>query len=275
MSMTIESLSGIVEQSLNNITIEKLEATTADTFKEQILAVVKLLCKDYLGAVESEFTVVLNYKEGEFFRKYACYLLGLKDTTVEERHQFSEDIQQKAEDGAGNVIVNMVDRLDNINKETVFAKLSTARIHNAISVEDFFRLHSLLERIPYVDLKLLPRYKVPYYDESGDTELLFATGALEIETIDTKGEPNKYKLSRLGELLLRWGFNIHLELEHGKGTNVELDMSDDSDIEAIFDQKIKDIQPRFENDTLYFPGGTKSGELEDDGQSLYDVARGK
>ena len=130
----------------------------------------------------------------------------------------------------------MVDRLDNINKETVFAKLTVARIHGTISVEDFFRLHSLLERIPYVDLKLLPRYKDPFYDESGDTELLFATGALEIETIDTKGEPNKYILSRLGASLLRWGFNIHLDLEHGKGTNVELNIGDDSDIEAIFDQ---------------------------------------
>lgn len=234
--MTVETLSNIVEQSLNTIDLEKLEAFKANTVKEQILAVVKLLCKDYLGAAESELQVIMNYKDSEFFRKYACYLLGLKDTTVEERHQFSEDIQQKAEDGAGNVIINMVDRLDNINKETVFAKLTVARIHGSISVEDFFRLHSLLERIPYVDLKLLPRYKDPYYDESGDTELLFATGALEIETIDSKGGSNKYKLSRLGELLLRWGFNIHLELEHGKGTNVELNIGDDSDIEAIFDQ---------------------------------------
>ena len=253
MTMTVDTLSNIVEQSLNSITIEELEATKADTVKEQILAVIKLLCKDYLGAAESELKVILNYKEGEFFRKYACYLLGLKDTTVDERHQFSEEILQKAEDGAGNVIINMVDRLDNINKETVFAKLTVARIHGAISVEDFFRLHSLLERIPYVDLKLLPRYKEPYYDESGDTELLFATGALEIETIDTKGESNKYMLSRLGELLLRWGFNIHLELEHGKGTNVELNQVTNEDVENIMDKKIKASQPKYKNGGLVFP----------------------
>lgn len=233
--MTIEQLSNIVEQSLNSINLEKLEVTKADTMKEQILALVKLLCKEYLEAAESELKVILNYKEGEFFRKYACYLLGLKDTTVDERHQFSEEIQQKAEDGAGNVIINMVDRLDNINKETVFAKLTVARIHRAISTEDFFRVHSLLERIPYVDLKLLPWYKEPFYDESGDTELLFATGALEIETIDSKGGSNKYKLSRLGESLLRWGFNIHLELEHGKGTNVELNRATKEDIDEMFE----------------------------------------
>ena len=251
--MTAETLSEIVKQSLNSITIEKLEATKAETMKEQILALVKLLCKDYLGAAESELKVILNYKEGEFFRKYACYLLGLIDTSVEERHQLSEEIQQKAEDGAGNVIINMVDRLDNINKEMVFAKLTVARIHGAISVEDFFRLHSLLERIPYVDLKLLPQYKDPFYDESGDTELLFATGALEIETIDTKGEPNKYKLSRLGELLLRWGFNIHLELEHGKGTNVELNQATNEDIDRMMDEKIKASRPRYKDGGLYYP----------------------
>lgn len=263
--MTVDKLSNIVEQSLNGITNEKLEATKADTVKEQILAIVKLLCKDYLGAAESDLNVILNYKEGEFFRKYACYLLGLKNTTVEERHQLAEEIQQKAEDGAGNVIINMVDRLDNINKEMVFAKLSIARMHNAISVEDFFRLHSLLERIPYVDLKLLPRYKEPYYDESGDTELLFATGALEIETIDTKGGSNKYKLSRLGDQLLRWGFNIHLDLEHGKGTNVELNQASNEDIDRMMDEKIKASRPRYKNGGLYFPDGTETSELGDNG----------
>ena len=263
MTMTVDTLSNIVEQSLNSISKEKLADIKKGAVKDQILAVFKLLCDDYLGAAESEIQAIIGYQESEFFRKYATYLLGLVDTSPEERHKFAEEIQRKAEDCAGNVISGMVARLDNINKETVFAKLSVARIHGAISTEDFFRVYSLLERIPYVDLKLLPRYKEPFYDESGDTELLFSTGALEIETIDTKGESNKYKLSRLGELLLRWGFNIHLELEHGKGTNVELNLGDDSDIEEIFNKKIKDVQPKIKNGTLYFPDGTKSGKIED------------
>ena len=110
---------------------------------------------------------------------------------------------------------------------------------------------------------------------TGDTELLFATGALELETIDTKGGSNKYKLSRLGEDLLRWGFNIHLELEHGNGTNVELDLGSDEAIDAIFDEKMKANRPYMKDETLYFPDGTKSGKNEDDGQFLYDFARGK
>ena len=235
MSMTVDTLSIIVEQSLKRVSIEQLAAIKTGALKDKILAIFKLLCEDYLGAAESEIQAFVGYQESEFFRKYATYLLGLVDTSPEERHKFAEEIQKKAEDSAGNVISGMVARLDNINKETVFAKLSVARIHGAISTEDFFRVYSLLERIPYVDLKQLPRYKEPFYDESGDTELLFATGALEIETIDSKGGSNKYKLSRLGELLLRWGFNIHLELEHGKGTNVELNRATQEDIDEIFE----------------------------------------
>ncbi len=273
--MTSESLSKIVEQSLNSVNLERLKAVKGTSPNDVIFAILKLVSGDYVGVAESAVQTIVDYREGEFFRKYSKYLLGLVDTTPDQRNQFSQEIQEKAEDFSGNVICGMVDRLDNINKETVFAKLSVARIHEAISIENFFRLHSLLERIPYVDLKELPKYKEPFYDEKGDTELLFATGALELDTIDTKGGSNKYKLSRLGEGLLRWGFNIYLELEHGKGTNVELDMASDADIEALFNEKMKENRPAFKNETLYFPDGTKSGKYEDDGQYLYDLARGK
>ena len=144
----------------------------------------------------------------------------------------------------------MIDRLDNINKEKAFAKLTVARIQGLISIQDFFRLHSLLERIPYVDLKELPKYKEPFYDETGDTELLFATGALELDTIETNGGSNKYKLSRLGAALLRWGFGIHLELEHGKGTNVDVPTMTPDEVAEIVKGNVEKAVPKVVNDAL-------------------------
>lgn len=272
--MTIESLSQIVSQSLETLDLSKLKAADADKSHGHMKAIVSLI-PHVGGSAAEELQLYYDYKEDEFFRKFVCYLLGLKKTSGEERHQFAEDIQKKADDYAGNVILGMVDRLDNIHKQTAFAKLTIARIHGFISVEDFFRFHSLLERIPYVDLKELPKYAEPFYDENGDTELLFATGALELDTIDGKGGTNKYKLSRLGDGLLRWGFGISIEIEHGKGTNVELDIASNTDIDEIMDEKIKANRPVYKNETLYFPDGTKSGKMEDDGQYQYDLARGK
>ena len=190
--MTTESLSKIVEQSLNCLSLKELKKTKNKPIKDQVFALLKLVTGDILGAIESEIQAISDYKESEFFRKYACYLYELVDTTPDERHKFCQEIQEKAEDFSGNVILGMVDRLDNINKENILARLTIAKIHEFISLEDFFRLHSMLERIPYIDLKELPRYKEPFYDESGDTELLFATGSLEMKTINTKGGFNKY-----------------------------------------------------------------------------------
>ena len=167
----------------------------------------------------------------------------------------------------------MVDRLDHIKKQQVFARLSIAKIHRMITIEDYFRLYSLLERIPWVDFKCLQQYEKPFYDVNGDTELLFATGALELETIDTKGGSNKYKLSRLGAALLRWGFGVNLELEHGKGTNVEIDTITAEDIEEITSEKIEEAKPKWENiggDVL--DAGTYPIAEE---QAVRDIVRGK
>lgn len=52
----------------------------------------------------------------------------------------------------------------------------------------------------------MSKYQEPYYDESGDTELLYATGALKLTIIDA-GDENKYTLSNLGALQLEKGMN--------------------------------------------------------------------
>ena len=271
--MTSEALSQIIIQSLNTPDLNKLKLTDSSFWKVQLKAVASLIPVAG-GAAAEELQHYYDYKDDEFFRKFSRYLLGIVETTVEERQQFAEDIQKKAEDFSGNVILGMVDSLDNINKQTILANLTVARIKGAISIEDFFRLHTLLERIPYVDLKELPQYIEPFYDDSGDTELLYATGALEIHTIDANGS-NKYILSKPGEKLLLWGCHINLEMKRIQGTNVELNTITNEDIDAIVEESIKSARPRFENGTLYFPDGSKSGSMEDDDQFLSDLARGK
>lgn len=271
--MNTESLSHIIVQSLNTPDLSKLKLTDSSFWKSQLKAAASLIPVAG-GAVAEELQQYYDYKDDEFFRKFSRYLLGLIETTTEERQQFAEDIQKKAEDFSGNVILGMVDRLDNINKQTILANLTIARIKGTINIEDFFRLHSMLERIPYVDLKGLPRYKEPFYDDSGDTELLYATGVLELQTIDSDGS-NKYILSKLGEKLLLFGCQINLEMERTKGTNVELNSITNEEIDAIVEEKIKANRPRVENGTLYYPDGARSGNMDDDDQFLSDLARGK
>jgi hypothetical protein len=231
--MTAESLSIIVEQSLNSISLQDIKDAKKNPIKDQVFALLKVVAGDVLGAAESEMQAISDYKESEFFRKYACYLCELVETTPDDRYKFCQEIQDKAEDYSGNVILGMVDSLDNINKQEVFSKLTIARIHGFISVEEFFRLHSLLERIPYVDLAKLPYYKEDYFDESGDTELLFATGALKLASISAE-DGNKYVLSALGENLLRFGIGVNIDVKREKGTELEPRTATKEDIDELF-----------------------------------------
>lgn len=105
--------------------------------------------------VLDELDIIENYKASESFRKFTAFALEMTDVTAEDRVKFADEIQEKANDYSGNVLMGMIDRLDYIQKEQVLASLIKARIHQFISVEDFFRLSSMLERIPYVDLEHL------------------------------------------------------------------------------------------------------------------------
>ena len=115
--MTAESLSIIVEQTLNSVSLQEIKDLKKRSVKDQIFALLKLVTGDVVGAIESETQAISDYKESEFFRKYACYLYELVDTTPDERHKFCQEIQEKAEDFSGNVILGMVDRLDTSTKK--------------------------------------------------------------------------------------------------------------------------------------------------------------
>lgn len=242
------SVDVIVNGILINPELTKLESLKRKGFWKDHLKALLNLGTNLIGTngvsptlgvtefVVNEIDILENYKLSEFFRKFTRFVMELTDVNAEERVKFSEELQKKAKDYPGNIIMGMVDRLDNINKEEVLASLVKARIHGFISIENFFRLSSILERIPFVDLIHLREYNIPYYDESGDTELLFSTGVLLLAKIDDE-EGNKYVLSQLGEELIKWGLQEPVITNRPKGTSLpySFEDADDADIENIFE----------------------------------------
>lgn len=229
--MNTDNINNFVDETFTKVESTKLKPLTSiKGWVEQVKALANLI-PIVGGALAHEIQVLQDYKESEFFRKYTAYILGVADVTEKERENFAEEIAQKAEDSAGNVIAGMVDRLDNINKEVILANLTKARIEGKISIENFFRLASVLERIPYIDLVKLPSYQVPYYDEDGDTELLNSTGVLRPVQLSEEGDT--YTLSPIGIKLLSFGLKINVKEVNVKGTSVGLgwnEISDDSDL---------------------------------------------
>lgn len=229
--MNTDNINNFVDE-----TFTKVKSASANPLKtksgwlEQLKAIVNLI-PTLGGALAQEIQVFQDYKESEFFRKYTAFILGVVDTSEKEREKFAEEIAKKANDAAGNVIAGMVDRLDNINKEVILANLTKARIEEMISIENFFRLASVLERVPYIDLAKLSSYQTPYYDEDGDTELLNSTGVLRPVLLSEEGDT--YILSPLGVKLLQYGLKTNVKIANVKGTSVDLswnNISEDSDV---------------------------------------------
>ena len=229
--MNTDNINNFVDVTFTKVESTKLKPLTSiKGWVEQVKALVNLV-PIFGGALAQEIQIMQKFKESEVFRKYTAFILGVVDTTEKEREKFAEEISKKANDAAGNVIAGMVDRLDNINKEVILANLTKSRIDDKISIENFFRLASVLERIPYVDLVKLPLYQTPYYDEDGDTELLNSTGVLRPVKLSEDGDT--YILSPLGVKLLQYGLMTNVKKVNVKGTSVDLswnDISDDSEV---------------------------------------------
>jgi len=201
-------------------------------WKQQFKVLLDICKGDAADAIYQQVEVILGFREEDFFRKFICYICELQDTTQEQRCKFADDIEKKAEDNSGYVLFGMIDRLDNINKLIIFANLTRARLEEFITIEEFFRLYSLLKRIPYVDLPSLSKYATDYYDENGDTELLYATGALIQTSIDVNGN-SKYLLSVLGERLLLWGVKTNVHVLRRQGTDIALNISTTEGVRSI------------------------------------------
>ena len=221
----------IVNQSFSKADLNKLAPQKGWTWFDQFKAFVNLV--PWVGGFSAqEIQNIQDYKESEFCRKYTAYIYSLEPHSEADREKFCEDVESQALDFSGNVIMGIVDRLDNINKQCVLANLTSAKIKGQISIEDFFRLASMLERIPYVDLRELLKYGRPYYDESGNTELLFATGALRLAILDGENNNSKYVLSALGQKLIEFGFKTPISVEFD-GLKIGLPTATDEDIDKM------------------------------------------
>lgn len=230
-------LSNFVHQVLVSDALQTKPWNKFFSWKEQIRALLNLV-PDTGGLIAQELELLINsfkeYKANEFLRKFFCFICEVGDLNEKERLKFIEEVESKAEDSGGNVIMGIVDRLDNINKEKILANLVKARIQNNISIQDFFRLSSMLERIPYIDLMHLINYTEDYYDNEGDSELLFSCGALHLSIIDSD-RGNKYILSKLGGKLLRFGLDMDVIEPAILGTKVAYIEVDERNIISVED----------------------------------------
>lgn len=183
------------------------------------------------GALAGEIELAFDIQDACFFRNYIAYLYGLNDTTEEQRKEFLYEIEKTAEDYSGNVIAGMISRIDNINKGKILSNLTKAKIYGEISIEDFFRITTVVERIPYADFKYLSEFRNKNYISGGVSELLFSAGVISQTGIDGNVDHDWFELSPIGTKLMKFGLGYDMVLK-GKTKTVipQLELIDDMEV---------------------------------------------
>lgn len=71
------------------------------------------------GVLASELQQIKNaresYLEMDFYRKFLALIYGIQDIQPKNIASFLDEVSVKAHDYAGNVITNMINRIDNVN----------------------------------------------------------------------------------------------------------------------------------------------------------------
>ncbi|UVR08246.1 hypothetical protein NXW74_18555 [Bacteroides ovatus] len=128
-------------------------------------------------------------------------------------------MRKKYKENGCEALFAVLERLDNINKVNILANLIKAKIRCNISIENFIRLTTILDRIPYSDLSELSKYTKDYY-EDGSTDILLSAGVLYETVLDTN-DTNKYRLNTLGAMLLKYGLLEDVDVEIQSTTHLK------------------------------------------------------
>lgn len=241
----MDNLPVVVKDILESTDLKKIKKVDLNNIGKEAL-IEAFNCIPVLGGVVASILQIVRsnretYVEMEFYRKLLALIYGIKELKSKDIKSFMDEVENNAKDFSGSVITHLVNKIDNVNKASILANLIKSRVNNEISIHDFFRLSSMLDRISYIDLNELEKYQKAYYDDSGDTELLYATGALKLDTIDAQ-EENLYILSELGRKLLKYGMLRSANVDNHGGTSVNGVLTDkniisNADIDSMFNSK--------------------------------------
>ena len=162
-----------------------------------------------LSLLVSGYKAVLDIKSYNMTQKVIRFLYHLKETTPEQRQQFSRKYCEANQEETAAALLDILDKLNNKNYVSIVCNLIKAVIDEHLTIPQFNRLIMALQRTSYTDLLQLGNY-IEDYDEEGLSDALLSSGLIYQSVLDggsDEGENNsRFKISPNGLLMLRFGF---------------------------------------------------------------------
>lgn len=163
------------------------------------------------GLFAKACNVISDIQAYRFCKKIYKFLFYTQNYNRKAMNSFWEEYSAANKENGYEMMLSVLDKVDNINKVEVMANLLKAKLDGKLTIDNFIRLTSSLQIVPYVDLKCLPDY-VESIGTRYDTYMLLAAGLLYNSEIGVDGvgkdDGSRYQLNDNGLLFVKYGLGV-------------------------------------------------------------------
>ena len=160
-----------------------------------------------LGWVVKTQEAFQDFRNLVFCKKIYRFLIFTSRYSKKQIADFFEEYSSANQENGYESMLLILERMDNYNKVDVMANLLKAKLAGKLSIDNFIRLTSSLQIVPYVDLRYMPDY-LDSIATRHDTYMLLAAGLLYQSAIGVDGvgreNSSHYQLNDNGLLFVQF-----------------------------------------------------------------------
>lgn len=210
MEETTTSIETIENNLLNSVisdNLEQLSCDYAEIFLDALLEDGVANDIPIFGTLIKLRKLGLGIREEFLAKKIYSFLFEIKDISQNKRENFIQELNnQEFGQRAGETLIMLLERFDNLSKPKILANLLKAKVSNEIDIDSFIRLAGIVDRAFFNDLKHLNKYKKKHdYNNSFELEALISLGLVYHAVSSPTADVNIFLLTSLGEILLKYG----------------------------------------------------------------------
>ena len=252
------------EASFENENVAELVKTTGDIALDIATGTNSLDGIPVLGILSTIYKVTKDVKTYRLSQKIISFLYHTANLSVEKKKEFVREYLESNQEKTAALLLDVIDRVDNINKVRIICNLTIAKSDGFIDICEYNRLLSCIQSTPYTDILSLKNYTEQVYFP-GQTEVLQSNALVYRSYEEFYEDKLLYSLNRNGYLLLKYGL---MQFNGEIPTTYSVDQP--SAVYVSNDIGINDVDDIIEKHQEW-----KEYNNSDQGMFDYDLARGK
>ena len=152
--LRISLFNSLASENLKDITIDGLELTLDSALSDGIIKEIPII-----GSLYKSIKAAKGISEAIFTKKIFRFLFELKTVPQEDREKFFKKLEndENYSEKVGEKLLIILEQFDDIDKPALLGKLLKQVIEGKFTMDEFFRISSVIQRSYLPDLILICR----------------------------------------------------------------------------------------------------------------------